>query len=182
MGGNIVRRLMRAGHSCVGFDADQAAVARLTREGAIGAISAIEQPDLLADPRFVDTKTRHAQSSALVTELDRILCAKPLAYWKPRLDAAWLPYGIVQIPAEIVNDPQLLANQIIVPINDGSASPKYTVDSPMTIKETPKVPPGAASGLGEHTDQVLREIGFTTDQIGALRASGAIPAVNRARG
>src|ERR1700730_145599 len=53
MGGNIVRRLIRAGHSCVGFDADQAAVARLTREGAIGATSVADMVCKLDVPRTV---------------------------------------------------------------------------------------------------------------------------------
>ena len=93
------------------------------------------------------------------------------------LDAARLPYGVVQIPDEIVKDPQLLANEIIIPIDDGAAPPRYTVNSPVTIKEAPKVAPRVAPGLGEHTDQVLQELGFDSDQIGGLRASGAIPHV-----
>jgi 6-phosphogluconate dehydrogenase len=53
MGGNIVRRLIRAGHSCVGFDADQAAVVRLTTEGAIGATSIADMVGKLDVPRTV---------------------------------------------------------------------------------------------------------------------------------
>jgi formyl-CoA transferase len=83
----------------------------------------------------------------------------------------------VQIPEEIVKDPQLLANQIIVPIDDGSTNPKYTVNSPVTVKESPKVAPRIAPGLGEHTDQVLQELGFDSSEIDGLRASGAIPHV-----
>ena len=138
---------------------------------------AIERSDLLEDPRFADSKRRHANAAALVAELDRVFGTQPLAYWKKQLDGARLPYGVVQIPEEIVNDPQLLANQIIVPIADGSANPKYTVDSPFTVKEQPKVAPRVAPGLGEHTDQVLQELGFDASQIDDLRASGAIPHV-----
>jgi formyl-CoA transferase len=136
---------------------------------------AVERSDLLADPRFADAKGRHANASALVAELDGLFGAQPLAYWKTLLDAARLPYSVVQIPEEIVNDPQLLANQIIVPIDDGSANPRYTVDSPLTVKEVSKVAPRVAPGLGEHTDEVLQELGFNASQIDDLRASGAIP-------
>ena len=93
------------------------------------------------------------------------------------VDAARLPYGVVQIPDEIVNDPQLLANDIIVPIDDGGTTPRYTVNSPVTIKEAPKVAPRVAPELGEHTDEVLRDLGFGPAQIDGLRASGAIPEV-----
>ncbi len=136
---------------------------------------AIERTELLADARFADAKGRGANAAALVAELDRVFGAQPLAYWKKVLDAARLPYGVVQIPDEIVQDPQYLANEIIIPIDDGSAPPRYTVNSPVTIKEAPKVAPRVAPGLSEHTDQVLQELGFDADQIDGLRASGAIP-------
>jgi formyl-CoA transferase len=136
---------------------------------------AIGRDDLTADTRFADAKGRGVNSAALVDELDRVFAAQPLAYWKKTLDAARLPYGVVQVPDEIVKDPQLLANDVIVPIDDGSATPRYTVNSPVTIKEAPKVPPRLAPGLGEHTDQVLRDIGFNAAQIEGLRAGGAIP-------
>jgi formyl-CoA transferase len=136
---------------------------------------AIERSDLLADPRFADAKGRHGNSGAFVAELDRVFSAHPLAHWKTVLDAAHLPYGVVQIPEEIVNDPQLLANQILVPIVDGGANPRLTVDSPVVIKESPKVRPRVAPELGEHTEQVLEELGFDAAQIDNLRANGVIP-------
>jgi len=65
----------------------------------------------------------------------------------------------------------------VVPINDGSANPRYTVDSPFMLKEQPKVAPGVAPELGQHTDQILKELGFDADQIDDLRAFGAVPPV-----
>ena len=137
--------------------------------------TAVDRADWLTDGRFADSERRHANSGALVSELDRLLAAKPLAHWKGLLDAARLPYGVVQIPEEIVEDPQLLANHIIVPIDDGSTNPRYTVNSPVTVKGARKVAPRLAPGLGEHTDQVLAELGFDKAQIDAFRSAGAIP-------
>jgi len=135
---------------------------------------AIGRADLLGDARFANSESRHANSSALVAELDRVFGAQPLAHWKTLLDAANLAYGVVQIPEEIVKDPQLLENQIIVPIDDGSANRRYTVNSPVTMKESPKIAPRIAPGLGEHTDQILQELGFKASQIEGFRASGAV--------
>jgi formyl-CoA transferase len=140
---------------------------------------AINRADLAADARFGDSKSRTANAAALVAELDRAFGSQPLAHWKTTLDAARLPYGVAQVAEEIVKDPQLLANDIIVPIADGGASPRYTVNSPVTIKGAPKVPPRVAPDLGEHTDQVLNDLGLGSDQIAALHASGAIPGTKK---
>ena len=136
---------------------------------------AIDRADLAGDARFADSKSRTANGAALVAELDRTFGSQTLDHWKKTLDAARLPYGVAQVAEEIVKDPQLWANDIIVPIADGSASPRYTVNSPVTIKEAPKVAPRLAPGLGDHTDQVLRDLGLGSDQIAALHTSGVIP-------
>lgn len=135
---------------------------------------AIDREDLATDKRFADAKDRNANSEALVGELDRILQARPLDYWKQVLDAARLPYGVVQVPAEIVTDPQLLANDIIVPIADGSAEPRYTVNSPITVREAAKVAPRPAPSLGAHSREILAELGLSSDEIESLAASGTI--------
>jgi crotonobetainyl-CoA:carnitine CoA-transferase CaiB-like acyl-CoA transferase len=137
--------------------------------------NALGHVEWLADARFVNSRARRANARALVAELDAMFGAQPLAHWKMKLDSARLPYGVVQIPEEIVKDPQLLANQIIVPIQDGSASPTYTVNSPVTVKGSAKVAPRTAPSLGEHTDRVLEELGFDGAQIADLRSVGAIP-------
>jgi formyl-CoA transferase len=140
---------------------------------------AIERADLPGDARFADSKKRRANSSALVAELDALFANQFLSYWKNVLDAARLPYGVVQIPEEIVKDPQLFENRIVVPIDDGSASPKYTVDSPLTVKDSPKVAPRRAPSHGEHTNEVLLEIGFDKPAVEALWKSGVVSAVHK---
>jgi formyl-CoA transferase len=142
---------------------------------------AIERDDLTADPRFTNAAGRASHSVALVAELDRVFGAQPLEFWKRALDAARLPYGVVQIPEEIVRDPQLLANDIIVPIADGGTTPHYTVNSPVTIKEARKEPPRPAPALGQHSDEVLRELGLDAAEIEALHASGAVAAAKGGR-
>lgn len=135
---------------------------------------AIGRDDLAADGLFSNAKNRSANAEVLVAELDRTFRSQPLDFWKEVLDAARLPYGVVQVPAEIVKDPQLLANDVIVPIADGSAEPRYTVNSPITVREAPKVAPRVAPELGEHSNQILEELGFTLQEVESLRANGAI--------
>jgi formyl-CoA transferase len=140
---------------------------------------AVGRAELLADRRYSNAKARHINAHDLVAELDQLFGAQPLAHWKKMLDGARLPYGVVQIPDEIVKDPQLLENKIIIPIDDGCANPRYTVDSPLTIKESPKVAPKVAPKLGEHTDEILQLLGFDAEQIGTLRAAGAIASMEQ---
>ncbi|WP_028744867.1 CaiB/BaiF CoA transferase family protein [Rhizobium mesoamericanum] len=140
---------------------------------------AIGRDDLAADPRFKDNKGRGANAVALVVELDKTFGAQPLAHWKEVLDGARLPYGVAQIAEEIIKDPQLIANGIIIPIADQNGAPHYTVNSPITVDGVQKVVPRLAPGLGEHNDQVLGELGFSPVEIQALHASGAVPVVKQ---
>lgn len=130
---------------------------------------AIGRSDLLEDERFSNDKNRNNNTSELVLELDKVFKTQPLQHWKNILDTQRLPYGIVQIPEEIIKDPQLWENKIIVPIEGENSSEKYTVDSPFTIGEYQKNKPQMAPDLGEHTEEILKEVGFTTEDIHALK-------------
>jgi formyl-CoA transferase len=141
---------------------------------------AIGREDLSQDARFATTKDRAVHNEALVNELDAIFASRPLAEWKPVLDAARLAYGVAQVAAEIIADPQLYANNIVVPIDDGSATPRYTVNSPVTLREVQKVSPRPAPTLGEHSEEVLCELGYDAAQIKGLQASGAAPPAKKA--
>jgi len=77
-----------------------------------------------------------------------------------------------------VNDPQLQANDIVVPLEGAGEKLTSTISSPIQVRGVAKVPARRAPGIGEHNDEVLKELGFTTDDIGGFRASGAIPHVS----
>ncbi len=77
--------------------------------------------------------------------------------------------------ADVTTDPQVLANEIIVPIEGGGEHLTRTVSSPIKIHGVPKAKARRAPELGEHNDEVLRELGFSADQIEGFRASATIP-------
>ncbi|MFI5179646.1 MAG: CoA transferase [Vicinamibacterales bacterium] len=93
-------------------------------------VKAMRMPELLNDPRFADGNARARNAAALVEVLDPVFGAEPLAYWKKTLDAGRVIYGVVQVAEEIVRDPQMLENEILVPINDPSISATHTANSP----------------------------------------------------
>ncbi len=80
-------------------------------------------------------------------------------------------------PSQAIDDPQLLANEIIVPLEGAGEHLKSTVSSPLKVHGVSKVPARRAPNLGEHNEEVLKQLGFTSAEIGSFQASGAIPQV-----
>jgi crotonobetainyl-CoA:carnitine CoA-transferase CaiB-like acyl-CoA transferase len=135
----------------------------------------IGRPDLLLDARFTDDAKRAANSAPLTEVLDEVFASQPLAHWREALDHARITYGVVRAPSEVINDPQLLANDIIVPLEGAGEHLKFTVSSPLQVHDVAKVPAKRAPEIGEHNDEVLQQLGFGADDIDSLRASGAVP-------
>ncbi|GAA4064996.1 MULTISPECIES: CaiB/BaiF CoA transferase family protein [Actinomadura] len=136
--------------------------------------NAIGRPELLEDPRFTDVPRITENSRALTRILDEVFAGRPLADWKRVFDQARITYGAVQTPQEAAADPQLEANDIVVPL-EGVERLDSTISSPITVHASPKTPPRRAPGLGEHNDEVLTELGFSPDEVADFRSSGAIP-------
>jgi len=93
------------------------------------------------------------------------------------LDRAHITYGVVHQPQDVINDPQLPANDIIVPLEGAGERLKLTVSSPIKVHGVSKVTAQRAPELGEHNEEVLKELGFTSAEIDGLLSSGVIPRV-----
>ena len=117
----------------------------------------------------------------LAAILDKIFAAQPLAHWRDAFERARVTYGIVKTAAEVTSDPQVIANDIIVPIEGGGEHLTRTVSSPIKIHGVPKAAARRGPELGEHNEEVLRELGFSADQIEGFRASATIPQANHDR-
>ena len=74
----------------------------------------------------------------------------------------------------MIKDPQLQENGIIVPIEGAGGNLKFTVSSPVQVHGVTKMPAKRAPELGEHNEEVLKELGFEHNEIEGLRASGVI--------
>jgi formyl-CoA transferase len=140
----------------------------------------IGRPDLVSDVRFADQKARGANPSQLTEILDQVFVSRPLAQWREAFDQANITYGVVRHPSEAMTDPQLIANDIIVPLEGAGENLKHTISSPLKVHGIAKVPARRAPDIGEHNDEVLKELGFTSTDIEGLRAGGTIPPLERA--
>ena len=139
---------------------------------------AVGRPDLVSDVRFVDEKARVANASQLTEILDQVFASKPGSDWRPALDQAHVTYGAVRHPSEAIGDPQLFANDIIVPLEGAGENLKHTISSPLKVHGVTKAPARRAPDVGEHNDEVLKELGFTNGDIDGFRSSGTIPQVS----
>jgi formyl-CoA transferase len=141
-----------------------------------GFVRAIGHPELEADPRFDDGRKRAANAADLVAILDPIFAAQPLAFWNEALDKGRVIFGVVQVAHEIVRDPQMIANEVFVPLKEPLGDVTLTVNSPLSVSSWTKVVPGRAPELSEHAGQILQELGFSAAESEALIEHGAIGA------
>jgi formyl-CoA transferase len=136
---------------------------------------AIGRADLLTDPRFSDPAKLIANMPQLAAILDEVFGAQPMAHWYEVFNGVHVTFGVVREPQEVINDPQLRANDIVVPLEGAGGKLTSTISSPIQVHGVPKVLARRAPGLGEHNEQVLEQLGFSASDIDSLRASGATP-------
>src|SRR4051795_10023636 len=126
--------------------------------------------DLVDDPRFATKAGRHARSVELIRIFDEIFATRDLAEWRGILDGQGFVFGIVGILDDIPSDRQMLDNDVLVPLEDGT----LTINSPIWVDGSEKVKPGPAPQIGQHSDEILRNAGYDDASIGKLRAAGAV--------
>jgi crotonobetainyl-CoA:carnitine CoA-transferase CaiB-like acyl-CoA transferase len=127
--------------------------------------------DLVTDPRFEIKKERHARSVELIKIFDEVFATRDLAEWRKVLDGNGLVFGVVGILDDIPNDKQMIDNEVLVPFENDTM---LTISSPIWVDGSKKVQPRKPPGLGEHSDEILRNAGYDEAAIGKLRAAGAV--------
>src|SRR5262249_9262385 len=147
----------------------------VTPDKVAAVAKAIGRPDLLTDPRFSDPAKLTANMPQLTAILDEVFAAQPMAHWYEVFGSVHVTFGAVRGPQEVINDPQLTANDIIVPLEGAGGNLRTTISSPIQLHGVAKVPARRAPNLGEHTDEILRELRFDAKDIEDLRTSGAVP-------
>lgn len=127
------------------------------------------RPELAADPRFARNADRVRHRAMLVPLLEEIVRARPKQQWLSALEAAKVPCGAINDLAEVFADPQVQARGMTVPMPHPLADTLRVVASPMKLSGTPVQYRRAPPLLGEHTDEVLAEFGWSDAERAELR-------------
>ena len=130
-------------------------------------------PGLVDDPRFVDSAARASNSAACVAALDEAFGRRTLAEWTEAFGTLQGPWAVVQTPAELHHDPQVLANSYLRPVTDASGNELSLVTSPLQFGDQ-DVCLRRAPAHGEHTDEVLLELGLSWDELLQAKIDGAV--------
>jgi crotonobetainyl-CoA:carnitine CoA-transferase CaiB-like acyl-CoA transferase len=134
---------------------------------------AVGQPAWIDDPRFATARARRRHCRELIGLLDEIFATRDREEWGAILDAHDVWWAPVQDTAEVLTDPQAWAAGGFVEVPDGSSTATM-VASPVDFGGAPCAPRSMPPDLGEHTDEVLAEVGYDADGIARLRAEGAV--------
>ena len=133
----------------------------------------IGRPELIDDPRVADAKTRFENRAECVRLLDEAFASRTLDEWRERLATLAGVWAPVQTARELHDDPQVTANGYLPQVDVGDGHSLDLVANPVQFDEAP---PNLrrAPEHGEHTEEVLLEMGFEWEQITELKISGAI--------
>ncbi len=137
-------------------------------------LKAMGREELLSDARFSDPKKLAENRPQLTAMLDEIFGSQPMSHWYEVFNGVHVTFGAVRDPQEVINDPQLRPNDIVVPLEGAGDKLTSTISSPIQVHGVTKVPAKRAPKIGEHNEQILQELGFDAKEIERLRAEGVI--------
>jgi len=158
-----------------------------TKDGRYLQITMVRSPDdvsrmfealdvghLLEDERFSSPEARWENGTALAHELQAIFIAWNSDKLLKTFAAAEVPATRVGLIEEAMHDPQIRVNHMVVPPSDNEMDVPLIINHPLKISNVMQVGPRRAPEVGEHSDAILKELGYTDDVISAMHDNGVI--------
>jgi len=127
---------------------------------------------LLEDERFQSAEGLMTHANEVGQHVADAIAQKPYVYWIEHLQTMEGPWAPMQNPLELAHDPQMEANGYIVPVVDAEGNSRRLVANPVQFDETPPALTRAPQ-FAEHTDDILRELGKSDDELIQLKIDGA---------
>ncbi|MFZ0249756.1 MAG: CoA transferase [Acidimicrobiales bacterium] len=122
-------------------------------------LRALGRTDLRDDPRFESARALRQNRTEVIAVLDDIVGERTLAEWAERLDAEGVWWAPAQGPADVLEDPQLAANDGFLKLhNEADGTTRRSINGPVSFSDLPVEKAAPAPLLGEHTEEVLSEL------------------------
>ncbi|MGZ9019248.1 MAG: CaiB/BaiF CoA transferase family protein, partial [Rhodoplanes sp.] len=133
-------------------------------------------PEWRTDPRFATNAARMANLDVLTDAMNKVITTRSRSEWIEAFDAAGVPVGPVNTIGEALSHPQTLARGMVVNLDHPRAGRTKALGSPLHFSRTASAVTRPAPMLGEHTREVLREVGYQDAEIDRFVAEGVVEA------
>ena len=139
-----------------------------------GLCAALEKPEWLEDPRFINPQMRSDNRALMIQLIGAIIITQPLAYWEKRLIENEVPCSPVNTIDKVVQQPQVHARDMVQEMSLDGLGMMSMAGLPIKFSDSPgaiRLPPPR---LGQHSAEILGELGYPAEKIAALAESGAV--------
>jgi crotonobetainyl-CoA:carnitine CoA-transferase CaiB-like acyl-CoA transferase len=135
---------------------------------------ALDRDDLLEQPHYRNPKLRSENRDALNAEIDKVTSTATTAEWIEKLNRAGVPCGPIYTIDKMFDDPQVRHLDIVEKVPGTGERDVNLVKQPFTLSRTPSRFVAPPPEVGEHTDELLREFGFSDGEIATLKQRKAV--------
>ncbi len=142
---------------------------------------AIARPELIDDPRFATSEARSENNQQVISLLDEAISRRSMAEWELIFSAEGIVWGSIPLMNRVASDPQMLANGVFAELDHPALGTISTVNSPVNVDGASKVRPRLAPEVGQHSLEVLRELGCDESAIEDLIGRGVVTSPERLR-